>query len=80
MDRPSNDPLRELLREAERMIPLGSRWRHLNGGEYTITSIALREEDEHPCVIYSDGTLTWMRTMHNFLERTEKGRRFNRVE
>lgn len=80
MERASNDPLRELLVEAQRIVPVGSRWQHHKGGEYKAVGVGLREEDEHPCVIYSDGSLVWIRTLQNFLERVDEGRRFTRMD
>lgn len=67
----------------ERMIPVGTKWRHFKGGVYEIVAISCREEDGVLLVTYrSTGRQSpsvWTRTTENFLDWVMGIPRFGRV-
>jgi hypothetical protein len=75
------------LTEAAKQVEVGGRYMHYKQLSYTVTGLALREEDNEPCVIYQaeyDDKLTWIRPVSNWLEEVEvagkKVQRFVKVK
>lgn len=53
MTKLSYEELKRQISEAQEQVPLGSKWRHYKGGEYTINNIAVLEETQELTVIYT---------------------------
>lgn len=49
-------------------IDTGTRWRHRNGGEYTVIGVGRIEADLSPVVVYRDHKLgrVWVRPLAEF--------------
>lgn len=65
------DYLRALAAEAEEKAPIGSMWRHRNGGQYVVDGIAITEGTLAPAVIYRplDGNQPpWVRPAAEFFD------------
>lgn len=74
------EKVRELLAKAQQLVPVGSRWRHYKGGEYTAIGVAIRESDEEPVVVYeSPDGLVWTRPLGEWLEDVDGVQRFGRI-
>jgi hypothetical protein len=74
------------LAKAVKQVTVGSRYMHYKQLSYKVLAIALREEDNEPCVIYQAGYgdgLTWIRPVANWVEDVEVGgrmvKRFTKV-
>ncbi|HEV7453883.1 MAG TPA: DUF1653 domain-containing protein [Candidatus Saccharimonadales bacterium] len=62
------------LSEAAQQITVGARYMHYKQLSYKVTALALREEDNVPCVVYQaeyDDKLTWIRPVSSWLEDVE---------
>lgn len=68
----------------ERVIKVGSKYKHYKGNEYVVISIAKHTETEEDLVIYKalyDDFKVWARPIGMFLSMVEKdGKVFNRFE
>lgn len=69
---------------SEREIKVGKKYRHFNGNEYLVFSVAKHSETQEPMVVYKqlygDGGI-WVRPLDMFMEKVERdGKVFNRFE
>ena len=73
------------LAEAAKQVAVGARYMHYKQSSYVVLALALREEDNKPCVIYKaqDDNLTWIRPVANWTEDVEvdgkKVQRFTKI-
>jgi cyclomaltodextrinase len=70
----SQDELKQRLEAAALSITVGARYRHYKEQNYTVLALALREEDNEPCVIYKaeyGNNITFIRPVTNWLETVE---------
>lgn len=73
-DKESQDQLSVRLAKAAEQVAVGARYMHYKQLSYKVLAIALREEDNEPCVVYQaeyDDSLTWIRPVGNWLEEVE---------
>jgi dipeptidase E len=81
-ERLSQTQLADRLSTAAQRVTVGARYRHYKQLEYRVHALALREEDNEPCVIYQatyDKRLTWIRPLSNWMEDVEiNGRQVKR--
>lgn len=75
------------LTEASKKVIVGGRYMHYKHMNYRVVALALREEDNEPCVIYQaeyGNAITWIRPVTNWTEEVEvngeKVRRFTKLE
>lgn len=62
------------LAEAVKQVAVDGRYMHYKQLSYKVLAIALREEDNEPCVIYQaeyGDRLTWIRPVANWVEDVE---------
>ncbi len=62
------------LAKANKQVVVGARYMHYKQLSYKVLAIALREEDNEPCVIYQaeyGDKLTWIRPVANWVEDVE---------
>lgn len=62
------------LIQATHQVVVGARYMHYKQLTYKVLAIALREEDNEPCVIYQaeyGDRLTWIRPVANWIEDVE---------
>lgn len=62
------------LVEATKQVIVSARYMHYKQLSYKVIAVALREEDNEPCVIYQAEygyKLTWIRPVANWLEDVE---------
>ena len=78
----SQAQLSERLAKASQQVTAGARYMHYKQRSYKVLSIALREEDNEPCVIYQaeyGDNLTWIRPVASWIEEVEvNGKKVNR--
>ena len=74
--------LRNILNEAAELVVIGATYRHYKGDEYKVVTIALREEDEQPLVVYQaeyGEAISFARSLDSWLEEVEwQGNRIKR--
>lgn len=82
----SQTNLSQKLAQAAGQVKVGARYMHYKQQSYVVLAIALREEDNEPCVIYKaeyGDNLTWIRPVANWLETVEldgkKVQRFTKI-
>lgn len=66
--------LAERLEKAKTQVTIGERYMHYKQHSYIVRDIALREEDNEPCVIYQaeyGERITFIRPVTNWLEYVE---------
>lgn len=75
------------LAEAGHQVAVGARYMHYKQLSYKVIGLALREEDNEPCVIYQaeyGDSVTWLRPVSNWIQEIEvdskKVRRFVRID
>jgi hypothetical protein len=64
------------LAQATNSITVGGRYKHYKQLSYKVLAIALREEDNEPCVVYQadyGDKLTWIRPVASWIEAVEIG-------
>lgn len=80
--RESQTQLAARLAEAASKITVGARYRHYKNQDYTVLLLALREEDDEPCVVYRaeyGGNIVFIRPAANWTEQIElDGKKVNR--
>lgn len=83
----SQEQLSSLLVKAAQQITVGGRYMHYKQLNYKVLSLALREEDNEPCVVYQAeyGThSTWIRPVTSWLEEVavdgKKTKRFTPLD
>lgn len=64
------------LADARAKVSVGARYRHYKQLTYKVVSLALREDDLEPCVVYQaeyGDRLTWIRPLSDWLEQVAVG-------
>jgi len=84
----SYEQLLKIMQDATNQVTVGARYYHYKDKQHTyvIVKVALREEDNEPCVIYESeympGTV-WIRPLASWLEEVKvdgrKVKRFTKV-
>jgi hypothetical protein len=62
------------LAEAANQVTVGARYMHYKQLSYKVVGLALREEDNEPCVVYQaeyGEHVTWIRPVASWLEDVE---------
>lgn len=52
-ERLTQEQIAARIAAAEKLVAVGSRYKHYKGGEYTVLHVALLEATNEPCVVYS---------------------------
>lgn len=70
------------LAKATQQVTVGARYMHYKQLSYKVLALALREEDNEPCVVYQaeyGAEVIWIRPVANWIERVEvAGKRVQR--
>lgn len=64
------------LAKAAQQVTVGARYMHYKQLSYKVLAVALREDDNEPCVVYQaeyGDRLTWIRPVANWIESVEVG-------
>ncbi|MEK7153451.1 MAG: DUF1653 domain-containing protein [Patescibacteria group bacterium] len=81
-EKESQAELTQKLAQAAKRVTVSARYVHYKQMSYEVLALALREEDNEPCVVYRaeyGDRLTWIRTVTDWLEEVEvDGRRTKR--
>ncbi len=67
----SQDQLSQKLATAAKQVSVGGRYMHYKQLSYKVVALALREEDNEPCVMYQaeyGDRLTWIRPVASWVE------------
>jgi hypothetical protein len=74
------------LAKAAKQVSVGARYMHYEQLSYKVIAVALREEDNEPCVIYQaeyGDSVTWIRPVSSWVEEVEvdgkKVKRFTKI-
>lgn len=85
-EKESQTQLSARLAEAAKQIVIGARYMHYKQLSYKVLALALREEDNEPCVIYQaeyGDRITWIRPVSSWVEVVEvdsqKVKRFTKL-
>lgn len=73
-EKESQAQLSARIAEATKQVVVGARYMHYKQLCYKVIAVALREEDNEPCVIYQaeyGDKLTWIRPVANWVEDVE---------
>lgn len=73
-EKESQSQLSARLVQAARQVVVGAHYMHYKQLTYKVIVLALREEDNEPCVIYQaeyGDRLTWIRPVANWIEDVE---------
>lgn len=72
--------------EASQQVTVGAHYLHYKQLSYKVLALALREEDNEPCVVYQaeyGDNLTWIRPVSSWIEEVEVNgklqKRFTRI-
>ncbi len=86
-EKESQAQLMARLTKAARQISVGARYRHYKQLDYTVLALALREEDNEPCVVYRaeyGERITFIRPVAHWIEEVEVGgqrvQRFEKID
>ena len=73
MSHTSVSNLLKIINNAETRVNVGKRYYHYKSPEkeYKVIRVALMENNEKPAVIYTDGTLTWIRDLDVWCEKVD---------
>jgi hypothetical protein len=70
------------LTRAAQQVTVGARYMHYKQRSYKVIALALREEDNEPCVVYQaeyDDGVVWTRPVSSWIEEVEvDGKRVKR--
>lgn len=85
-EKESQSRLSAKLTQATTLVTVGARYTHYKQLSYKVLALALREEDNEPCVVYQaeygDG-VTWIRPVSSWIEEVEvngkKVKRFTKI-
>ncbi len=85
-EKESQSQLSSRLAQAARQVSVGARYMHYKQLSYKVVALALREEDNEPCVVYQaeyGDEVTWIRPVANWVEEVElngkKIKRFTKI-
>lgn len=73
-EKESQTQLSAKLTQAKAQVTIGGRYMHYKQLSYKVLTIALREEDNEPCVIYQaeyGDKVTWIRPISSWVEAVE---------
>ena len=80
--RESQEKLTARLASAADKVVVGAKYRHYKDQIYTVLALALREEDNEPCVVYRaeyGDRISFTRPVANWIEQVEiDGKKVNR--
>lgn len=86
-EKESQSQLSAKLAHAATQVMVGARYMHYKQLSYKVVALALREEDNEPCVIYQaeyGDNVTWIRPVASWIEEVEadgkKIQRFVKIE
>lgn len=86
MSEKSQSELSERLIKASQEVTVGAHYVHYKQLSYKVLNLALREEDNEPCVVYQaeyGDKLVWVRPVTSWLEEVEvdgkKVKRFTKL-
>jgi len=72
----SQSQLSAKLAQAARQVTVGARYMHYKQLSYIVVALALREEDNEPCVVYRaeyGDNVTWIRPLSSWTQEVEVG-------
>ena len=72
----SQSQLSAKLAQAARQVTVGARYMHYKQLNYIVVALALREEDNEPCVVYRaeyGDNVTWIRPLSSWTQEVEVG-------
>ena len=75
-EKESQSQLSARLTKATEQVTVGGRYMHYKQLNYKVVAVALREEDNEPCVIYQaeyGDNVTWIRPVSSWIEEVEVG-------
>jgi hypothetical protein len=75
-EKESQAQLSTKLAQAAQQVTVGARYMHYKQLSYKVIALALREEDNEPCVIYQaeyGENITWIRPVSSWVEEVEVG-------
>ena len=85
-EKESQSHLSQKLTQANRRVTVGARYMHYKQLSYKVLALALREEDNEPCVVYRaeyGDKVTWIRPVSSWVEDVEvdgkKVKRFTKL-
>lgn len=85
-EKESQPQLSAKLAQADKQVTVGARYMHYKQLSYKVLALALREEDNEPCVIYQaeyGDKVTWIRPVVSWIEEAEvdgdKVKRFTKI-
>ena len=85
-EKESQSQLSQKLAQAAQQVTVGARYMHYKQLSYKVLAIALREEDNEPCVVYQaeyGDNITWIRPVSSWVEDVEvdgnKVKRFKKI-
>jgi hypothetical protein len=85
-EKESQAQLSAKLAQAAKHVTVGARYMHYKQLNYKVLALALREEDNEPCVVYQaeyGDSVTWIRPVASWIEEIEAGgkkvRRFAKI-
>lgn len=70
----SQSQLNARLAKAAQQVVVGARYKHYKQSTYKVLALALREEDNEPCVVYQaeyGDHITFIRPVANWFEEVE---------
>ncbi len=73
-EKESQAQLSAKLAQAAKQVIVGARYMHYKKLSYKVVTLALREEDNEPCVIYRaehGDTVTWIRPVSDWIKEVE---------
>jgi hypothetical protein len=86
-EKESQSQLSAKIAQVTQQVTVGARYVHYKQLSYKVLALALREEDNEPCVIYQaeyGDNVTWIRPVSNWDEEIEvdgeKVKRFTKIE
>lgn len=86
-EKESYEQLQQRIKGAMHQVIVGGYYLHYKQRKYKVVTVALREEDNEPCVVYEAEYMpgvTWIRPLANWLEEVEvdgkRVKRFTKVE
>lgn len=81
-EKESQAQLSAKLAQVAQQVTVGARYMHYKQLSYKVLALALREEDNEPCVIYQaeyGDKVTWIRPVSSWVEEVEiDGKRVKR--
>lgn len=85
-EKETQEQLSARLAQAEQQVTVGAKYMHHKQHSYEVLALALREEDNEPCVVYQaeyGDRITFIRPLANWIEDVEvdgkKLKRFTKI-